>query len=202
MRNIKLLQLIILIGLIIGVNACTTMPAYPGAYNQPMSWRARRTQLNRIHHWQLEGAIAIKTPQKTLSAYLNWQQFSSHYQLTLFGPFGIGTVTMKGSKNQFSLQTPDRKIYRARNPETLIRQQLGWTLPVSNLYFWIRGLPAPHHNAQKRFDAYHHLTALKQQGWSIEYLKYTGIHGTDLPTKIILMNANIKLRIVISQWKF
>lgn len=193
---------LIIIGLVVCLNACTTMPCYQQAYNKPINWQARQWQLQKIQYWQLRGAIAIKTPQKSLSAYLNWQQFSQHhYQLTLFGPLGIGTIIMHGSQKQFTLQMAKEKIYKARNPEILIQQQLGWNLPVTNLYYWIRGLPAPHLKAKKQLDAYNHLTKLTQQGWHISYLKYAGIHGVDLPTKIYLSTANINLRIIISHWE-
>lgn len=55
--------------------------------------------------------------------------------------------------------------------------------------------------SHQKFDAYHHLTQLKQSGWTIRYLRYTGVKNTDLPSKIFLTYPKLSLRIVVSQWQ-
>jgi outer membrane lipoprotein LolB len=84
----------------------------------------------------------------------------------------------------------------------LFEQQLGSRLPVSSLYYWIRGLPVPGIEAQKQLDAFHRITVLSQQGWRIEYSRYSSINQIDLPSKMILNNSALNVKIIINQWQF
>ncbi len=195
--NLKIIFTLILSSLLA---ACVTMPAREIAYNKNLTWSQRQTQLSKIKNWTLQGAVAIRLPKKALSANLNWKQQNQHYTLHLFGPLGIGAVNVTGKPGSFVLKNAQNQTFKAKSPEQLIQQELGWTLPVSSLYFWIRGLPSPKTKSTKQFDRYHHITKLNQNGWQINYLKYTGIHGIDLPSKIFMLNPNLSLKIVISRW--
>ncbi len=129
-----------------------------------------------------------------------WQQQKRDYQVSLFGPFGVGRTTLNGTPTALTLLAAGKE-YKAQTPERLMQQVLGWQLPVTNLYFWVRGLPAPNSPASTTFDAYHHLIELKQQGWQIQYERYTAIQGIDLPSKLRLKSGQLQVKLVISSWK-
>lgn len=186
--------------LMLTLTACATMPTPESAYNQKMSWPHRAATLKKINRWKMEGAVAVHLPQNALSAYLNWQQDNQHYTLHLFGPLGIGAVNITGQPGSFILRNSKGQTFKANSPEQLIQNEMGWTLPLSDLYYWIRGLPDPKMQALKQFDAFHHLIKLNQSGWDIRYLQYAGIHNVDLPSKITLSNKQISLRIIINRW--
>jgi len=184
----------------LGLTSCATLP--PPAQNQDSSWAQRSKTLSQIQQWHLQGAIGIRTPEDNLSATLTWeQQQNQHYILSLWGPLGTQSFTLKGEPHQVMLTLSDGREWKASSPEALIEQQLHWRLPVSSLYYWIRGLPVPRLLAQKQFDAYHHLTVLNQQGWTIQFLRYASINGIDLPTKITLTYPQLSVKIVITQWQ-
>jgi outer membrane lipoprotein LolB len=182
------------------LSACMTMPAKQAAFNQNIPWSQRQQVLRQIKHWHLQGAIAINTTQKNFTASLDWRQQPQQYRVTIFGPLGIGTVQIAGKPHLVVLRTADNQLFTARSPNQLLQQQLGWHLPITNLYYWIRGLPAPGTKSVKSFDAYHHIIYMQQQGWNIRYLQYTGAYHTDLPCKIFLNNPRIHLKIVITRW--
>ena len=180
--------------------ACSTMQAREAAQNEPMTWKQRSAQLNSISSWQIQGAMALRTREKSSSSSLTWKQSASDYQIHLFGPMGVGHIDITGNKTQVTLRTASHKKYTANTPEELMQTQLGWHLPVTHLKYWIRGLPAPDVPAHKHFDLYHHLDSLDQEGWHIAYKRYTSQHGTDLPTKMELHNNDLNVRIVIKEW--
>ncbi|OGT06146.1 MAG: outer membrane lipoprotein LolB [Gammaproteobacteria bacterium GWF2_41_13] len=168
---------------------------------QTLSWPARKKLLTTIHTWHAEGAMAIKTPDQSLSAHFNWQEHDDQsYSMTLFGPLGMDTVVIQSNQQTFTLRTADGKTFTAASPEQLIQQQLGWNLPISNLYYWIRGLPAPKKASTMTFDSAHRLAHLAQQGWSIEYLDYDDFNGIELPSKLLLKGDRIELRIVVHRF--
>ena len=185
------------------LSGCATLPNSQLPLNQHLSWQDRQNSLQKAIEWNIEGAIAAQMPQKSFSATINWDQshLKNQYSINLFGPLGIGTVIIQRQHNTTILKDSNQQTYLASNPEQLIQQHLGWQLPVSNLYYWIRGLPAPNIPAKKQFDHYNHLTCLQQQGWQVKYLQYTMVNNIDLPSKIFLKFGDLQLRIVINHWK-
>jgi outer membrane lipoprotein LolB len=198
MHYIKTYLLILLCALL---TSCATQTAREAPQNQLVGWEARAKTLSSITSWDISGMIAIRNTKDNVSASMQWQQAKNHYSLNLFGPMGSNAFKLTGSPKQVSLQNPRGQVFYAATPEQLLAQQTGWKLPVSNLYYWIRGLPVPGIPAQKHLDAYNHLTQLDQQGWQIQYLRYTSAHNIDLPTKIFMHSADLSVKLIISQWQ-
>ncbi len=184
------------------LTGCATLPEQPGAQNRPMSWQDRAATLAKIQAWDIKAVMAVQTHAGTEggSANLQWQQRYQNFTLLLFGPLGAGSMKIAGRPGYVLLETADGQTFSASSTEILLAQQTGWQLPVSDLYYWIRGLPVPGVPANKQFDAYHHLVKLNQQGWTIDFLRYSVVHQVDVPTKISLENWRIKVKMVIRQW--
>lgn len=180
---------------------CATLPAPQAPRNENVAWDARSKTLTSVQTWNLQGLMAVRTHQDAFSATLKWQQQQQNYSILLLGPMGTNAVQLSGViAGPAQLVTADGKKYSANSAEDLLTKQLGWHLPVSNLFYWVRGLPVPNVAASKQFDRYNHLTQLEQQGWRIQYLRYSAANHVDLPTKIFLDNPSINVKIVISQW--
>ncbi len=185
------------------LSACSTVKeASTPAQNKQTSWDNRHTTLSSIQHWNIEGMIAVRNQVKNDSGSANWkwEQNHSNYTMLFYGPMGAGTQKLSGGPGKVVLQMADGKTATARSPEALLASQTGWRLPVSSLYYWIRGLPVPGLSAEKKFDSFNHLTQLNQQGWMIQYLRYTSVNQVDLPTKIFLVNPQMNVKMIISQW--
>lgn len=82
-----------------------------------------------------------------------------------------------------------------------MQEVIGWQVPVSNLQFWLRGLPAlkPTPSQITRDDT-GHLTSLQQQGWQVAYTDYQHFNGWWLPTRVTAQRGDLKIRVVIKQW--
>lgn len=186
------------------LTACATLPANEGARNEQLTWAQRQAALQTVKDWQISGAMAYRTPQGGQSASLTWQQTGQHYQINLFGPLGVGRVSLVGTLRKNVILTRDGKQFTAHTPEALMQQQLGWHLPISNLYYWVRALPAPGMTQSVQFDEFHHITRLVQQAWTIHYERYTAVNGIDLPSKFTLQhglgNSQLNVKVVISRW--
>jgi outer membrane lipoprotein LolB len=154
-----------------------------------------------INTWDLTGKIAIRSPKDAFTASWQWHQNNESYTIGLYGPIGSNAIQLTGSPGAVSLKTSDGKKYKSSSPETLLEQQLGWRLPVSSLYYWIRGLPVPNVASQKERDTSGRLSILAQQGWRIEYSRYSTVKGVDLPAKIALNNDTLNVKIIINQWQ-
>ncbi len=149
-------------------------------------------------NWVLRGKIGVKTTEQTGSASLYWQQQGDIYHIRLFGPLGIGAVELNGKPGQVIYTDNHGKNYQADSAEILLKQNTGWQIPVNNLRYWIRALPAPYAPSEKSYDSHRQLVLLQQQGWKIDYLRYQG----HVPSLIQLTRPKINLRIVINQFQY
>lgn len=194
MRIISLLLSFLLL-----VGCATVTP--PEAPPTQLSWAARETLLNKLQSWEVNGKIAVHTAQESGSATIDWSQQQQNFRISLMGPFGSHNATLSGQPGAVTLVTSDGKHIVAKSPEQLLAQQMGWQLPVSNMNYWIRGLPAPGIPVSNQFDVYHRLTLLVQQGWNIQYLSYMNVNGIELPQKISISSATVNSKIIIYNWK-
>lgn len=165
-----------------------------------MSWRARQKRIKTITHWDCKGAMAVKEGTKGFTAKMQLKQSAPDvYELSLYGPLGSGHVVLKGQGGAVTLIDNKKKIW-AKNGQTLLKQQTGHTIPVNNLYYWLRGLPAPSPHAALSHDRYGHIVRIIQSGWRVDFLRYTSYKGIDLPSKLVMTYQNIKIKIVINKW--
>lgn len=194
---IRLLGILLLAITITGCTAVTPPPAP----EVKIPKQDRQASLNRIQSWNVSGKIAVKTPKDSGSASVDWAQHQSRFAISLMGPLGSGGLKLSGQPGKVIMKTADGKNYTAASAEQLLAERWGFHLPVSNLKYWIRGLPAPGSVASTQFDSYGRLSELLQQGWHVRYLGYTRVSGIDLPTKIFADSSALNVKMMIYNWR-
>lgn len=193
----------IFFALILFSSGCSTLCNDSKSYNPDLTWETRHHQLSTLNQWKITGTLSIRSPKKSFSSHVVWQQKDiNRYTITLFGPLGIDTVKMSGQKKVFIFQTSRGQLIKSTSPEQLLDHQFGWNIPLSHLYYWIRGIPAPKNNYQLTWDSYHRLKTLDQSHWKIHYLEYQIVYQQDLPKVILLQNNLITVHVVINSWDF
>src|SRR5690606_22103807 len=123
--------------------------------------------------WGAEGKIALQLGKERESASFNWSQEHSNYSVHLFGPFGQGATWLRKTARGVTLESARNGVHQARTAEELMNNVLGWQVPVSNLQFWLRGLPAkkPKPTGLDR-GAEGFVAELRQEGWQVSYSKH------------------------------
>jgi outer membrane lipoprotein LolB len=194
-----LLSILIAVVLMFDITACSTMEqATPPA---DINWKQRKNTQNNLKNWELNGKLAIQTATDSTSATLHWLQNDDQFKISLFGPLGTLGLTLYGDRlGTVTLETANGHRYTANSPEQLLQQQANLPIPISNLYYWIRGLPVPNIPAEHTFDRYHRITKLVQQGIEIQFISYTTVGGISLPDKILITNPGFRVKIIIYQW--
>lgn len=173
----------------------------PSAPPSNTSWQTREALLSRIQGWQLEGKVGVQTSEDSGSASVQWIKNQGRYSVSLLGPLGSGGLSINGEPGKVVLTMSDGKKYTANNPESLLAAQWGFNLPLSNLNYWIRGLPVPNMPAKTQFDNSHRLSDLVQQGWHVQFLSYTQQDNIDLPSKLLITSQHLRAKIIIYSWK-
>ena len=165
------------------------------------SWDARMDELMRMETWDLKGRIAVRTNDESGSGSLHWTQRRNEYDLRVIAPFSGGVYELSGTAGNVSLLTPDKTLLQAGDAESLLQQAAGWRFPVSEMVFWIRGLPAPSLQVDRLlFDAENRVSELSQGGWSIRYKRYTGVGGVSMPARLDLENGEVRVRLSVREW--
>jgi outer membrane lipoprotein LolB len=184
------------------LSACASIAPSQAPINQKMSKTERSQQLSAITEWQLRGAISVTQPSHHFQASVLWEESAlNRYTLHFFGPLGVGSAKLSSTPYQTELVTVKGEKFEAATPEELLRVQLGITLPLSDLQYWVRALPAPAAPFKAHYDAYHHITQLDQEGWTIHYNSYLSEQHIDLPKKITLQHGEIKVVMAMSSWQ-
>lgn len=152
-------------------------------------------------NWRSKGKLSVVYEARANSAQFTWSQQSDDYQIHLFGPFGQGSTWLRKSGALVSLESTEIENQVAASAEQLMEINFGWQVPVSNLLYWMRALPAPQQpiSAEQR-DEHGYLSNLHQQGWTISYKQYQHFDRWWLPAKLIARRGQLKVVIVIKHW--
>ena len=147
-----------------------------------------------IAAWQLSGKIGLRSEGQAHSAYLNWQQCGDDYRIRVSGPLGQGAASLSGNSHQATLRSRNGES-SADNPEQLLEQQLGWSIPVAQLLYWIRGIPAPKQSYQFTDQQ------LRQAGWQIDYQRWQQVDQYQLPAKMTATHPRAKVTLILKDWQ-
>ncbi|CAM4469471.1 MAG: Outer-membrane lipoprotein LolB [Legionella sp.] len=153
-----------------------------------------------VSSWEIGGALAAKNKSKGWSAAMDWAQNGpSSYQLRLMGPLGAGAILITKKGSSITFQDGPKRI-TSTNADELLLQQTGVRLPVNNLYYWVRGLPAPGKVGSEQRDTANHLVMLRQSGYTVTFGNYTIVKGIALPGIVRLDGNGVMVKVVIKNW--
>lgn len=189
-----------LIALLAGCAGLTSHEALEGE-GSPALWQSHKQQIGSLDAWQISGKVGIRAPQDSGSGTLFWLQRQDYYDIRLSGPLGRGAARLTGRPGAIQLEVANQGRYQAASPEQLLQQQLGLNLPVSHLLWWIRGLPAPDSRSRLTLDRDSRLAQLSQDGWQVDYLRYTEQGGYWLPERLKLSGHDLQVTLVIKDWQ-
>ncbi len=176
------------------VSACTTLSP---PTQSPRSFAEHRAQLQQLTNWQATGVVGVRSADQANTVYVTWRQYANQMQITFFSSLGTSIARLQGTPGHITLITQDDQRYHAADPDQLTTKLLGWPLPVSGLYYWIRGLPMPGTSQQLSTPL---LSQLQQQGWNIDYQRYQTVAGYTLPYQLTLKRKGLQLRIIVKKW--
>jgi outer membrane lipoprotein LolB len=191
----RALLLPLLLALLAG---CSTFRAEPPAPPSG-SWEAYQQQALALQNWTLDSKVGIRTPDDSQSARMQWQQQTPDYRISISGPLGQGGALIEGNNRGVSIDIAGEGRYTSDSPEDLLQSLLGWSFPVEQVRFWIRGLPAPGLPFAPVFSE-NRLQMLEQGDWLIHYSAYSEDNGYVLPQRVTLRRADLTITVIIKEW--
>lgn len=180
------------------LSACSAI-APPAEENS--DWARQRDQLQDLDSWELRGRVNVRYDNESHTPRINWLQQSVEYHISLWGTFNAGNTQIVGRPGFVTLEN-DGEVLSASSPEELILEQLGYELPISQLNYWIKGLPSPDSEFQLSFNDLNQLTTIEQADWTINLSDMRQYGAINLPRRVELTRPrnDIRLRFIGLNW--
>lgn len=123
----------------------------------------------------LAGRIAINYSrdgkQESLSGKFTWRQTAANTDVNLISPTGQTVAVINVTPTSATLKRSGEPTRTASDLDSLTRQTLGWTLPVSGLRDWLQGYAVAADGS--RFSASPASdTVVTRDGWKLDYVSW------------------------------
>jgi outer membrane lipoprotein LolB len=174
----------------------------PPAGPEVVPWSQRRSDLQALHHFDLQGRVAVTTGTDGFSAGLRWQQNDDQALIDLSAPLGFGAAHIQQTDNILRVTTNKGVTLESDAASEQLRATLGFDAPLRSLRFWIVGTSDPQSSADVSLDESQRLVRLDQEGWQVQYGDYTMVKKKIwLPQSLTVTHENLRLKIVIHDWQ-
>jgi outer membrane lipoprotein LolB len=202
---------LLLLGLIVSLlSGCSTTPKQKQETEKPgnaqQAWEARQAKFERMKSWKLDGRVGLQHQQESWTFNISWlQRDGNNYAMNIKNPLTGSIVAYLQSTNQgVTLKASDGQTYQDADAENLLKAQMGVTLPLKGMKYWVRGMASPDYaNNQLALDAYGRPASMQQAGWLIQYTKYPSQSTVALPSKMTLTHQTekTKIKVIAKDWQ-
>lgn len=196
---------LILAGVLLS-GCATTKPVArtPGPADEE-AWELRKSWLETLDRWTLDGRTAIAAYDEGWNASILWRQRGTLLDVNLSGPLGFGSARVTGTPEVLTVETSDGETFVTTDPESDLYWQLGWTAPLDRMRYWVLGLPGPGPVTSMKLDGAGRITELKQGRWTVDFTDFIEVQALDgrnrvLPRKLTMSRENVRIRLVVSEW--
>lgn len=170
-------------------------------------WQTHSEQMQALRGWHLLGKLGYRHGADGGSAWIDWRQQGESFDVRLHGPFGAGATYIRGDAQGAVLSQSGSPEQTAATPAALTTELFGWTLPVEQLRYWVRGVPDPGLPvAAFEVDARGVLIRLRQHDWLLQFLDYGATPVGRLPGRILAVYdapdaPPLRVTLVIKSWQ-
>ena len=177
------------------------VPAIGDGTPAAAAFSERRAALGAIDAWTLRGRSALSADRRGWSGTIHWAQAGDELDLRFIAPLGAGTLRLTGVPERLRVRASDGTDFHTADPAGDLARVLGAPLPVAALRWWVLGVPPPDAVVTGlELDAAGRATAFAQDGWRVEYPRYTEHDGVVLPGVVVAERDGAKLRVVVDEW--
>ena len=184
------------------LTGCGAPPERIPSERETATWRAHSRALSRFQTWTMVGTLIVRAAGRASRVTVRWRQAYSSYRLRFTGLLGAGILELEGAETTVEARFADGRRMQAESAEALLERELGWSVPLHGLRYWIVGAPSPGEAATIiELDGEGRLARLKQSGWTVIYEKYGDLDDLSLPERIRFSSEAVGATVVIRRWK-
>jgi outer membrane lipoprotein LolB len=181
---------------------CRTLPPAvvvgPGA---DAPWPEQRAALEKLDRYGLNGRVAVAAQGQGFSASLRYQQEPRRSNLALDGPLGIGGLRVEIEGEDISISTSRGEKLDGQAARDELERRLGFQLPLSELRWWLLGIPAPGEASVNQDGGTGEIHGFTQKGWLVSINSRAAGLGFALPQRLTAEREGARLKLLVEQWR-
>ncbi len=154
-----------------------------------------------IESFHLLGRVSVRYGNEGFSGSLDWRHGPARDEVLILSPLGQGVAQLMRDESGVTLTTSDQQVFRANDAESLTEQVLGWRFPLADLPYWVQARAVPGAAAETRLGGDGFVDKLTQDGWQVEYAGHKTFAAGVLPGKVFMENADLRLKLVVDEWR-
>jgi outer membrane lipoprotein LolB len=181
---------------------CRTAPpvtvAGPGA---DAPWPEQRAALEKLDRYGLNGRVAVAANGQGFSAGMRYQQLPRGSNLALDGPLGIGGLRVILDGEDLEVATSRGEKLDGADARAELERRLGFALPLSELRWWLLGIPAPGEASVDLDGGSGEIHGFTQGGWRVSINTRAAGLGFSLPKRLTAEREGARLKLLVEQWR-
>ncbi len=152
-----------------------------------------------VGDFALDGRFSLTHDAERHAGRLAWLRRGATDELRIYSPFGQTVAEIVVDARRARLSAADGQVREAADAEGLLREVLGYPLPLADLAAWV--LARPRSGAQVVADAQGRPQQVVEGGWEIFY-DYDDAAADALPSRLIVTrDGGPELRLRIEEWR-
>lgn len=176
--------------------AAVDLPSDAEAY---AAQSAREAMLAEQPDWHLSGRAAFSNGKDSATVQIDWLQRGDQFRIELRAPITGRTWRLEGNPEHAELSGLEGGPRSSDDPESLLWEATGWTLPVRHLPAWVRGARGAAGAAALQVNAEGLPLGWEQSGWVLRFPDWMP-GEPPLPRRIFAQRDGASVRVVVSEW--
>jgi outer membrane lipoprotein LolB len=195
---VRTLSLVLALAVIAG---CARAPLLREGDLQLLAAQAERERALALQRdWGLSGRVAVSGGGDGGSGRIEWRQQGEAFSVSLSAPVSRQSWRLTGGVGTARLEGVEHGPLQGSDPEALLAEAAGWSMPLAQLRAWLRGARADG-ESQLEFDADGLPARLRQHGWQIEYRGWDQRSQPPLPLRVFAESGERRVRLVVDRWE-
>ena len=153
----------------------------------------------------VQGKLMVFRERQKTALRFAWRQTQGTYQIDVWGSLGQGRVQLRGDAQKMKLLRGD-DVIAAGDPQQVMETQLGWSLPVAAIPYWLFGQPLPQQpHTEGTAPAQKGQIQFAQLGWTVRTQLKVGNAANPasralIPERLNLVRGDIQVRLLVSKF--
>jgi len=188
-----------LFGMALLLTACAGAPSRQADPQSMAAQMAREQQLHAWSAWGFTGRIAVSGEGESGSGRIDWRREGESLEVSLQAPVSRQSWRLRAGVGFARLEGLEGGPREAPDAESLLREALGWQLPLRAVEAWVRGA-RDHSRARLQFGSDGLPQEMREAGWVISYRGW--LNGEPrLPRRVFAESNRQRLRLVVDAWQ-
>lgn len=198
-----MMRALVLAGALALIAGCSGVPRRPVISDTVATavQAQREAILAGYAQWELTGRIAVSDGRDGGSGRIEWIQDGPQYQITLNAPVTRRSWRLIGAPGFARLEGLEGGPFDGHDAEQLLREHLGWNVPLVDLAAWVRGLRAGP-TGRIEFQPSGLPGLIEQHDWRIEYRQFDQVDGLAMPQRVFASRGPQRIRLQVDAWEF